>query len=185
MRSIRVEQVGSYDECLSLAEPQSEKFLKKLIGRNDIKAALSKLDKLTQEEARMATTQVLKVTSSVDEKVVSVNERVKVIDDRIAEIIDGSQTLAHIVDQAKRSSSHNLIRPSLDGGDSSIIAGNQLHENLRKWLSPPDPSTNHNTACGAHLKGSSSAVQLTPSDVLLSSSRLWEECTLVRRILLT
>jgi len=136
-----------------LAEPQSEKFLKKLIGRNDIKAALSKLDKLTQEEARMATTQVLKVTSSVDEKVVSVNERVKVIDDRIAEIIDGSQTLAHIVDQAKRSSSHNLIRPSLDGGDSSIIAGNQLHENLRKWLSPPDPSTNHNTACGAHLKG--------------------------------
>jgi len=55
------------------------------------------------------------------------------------------------VDQAKRSPSPNLINP--DAGGSSILAGSQMRENLRKWLSPPDPSTNHNVACGAHLKG--------------------------------
>jgi len=43
-----------------------EKFLKKLLGRNDIEDALKRLDKLTQEEARMATAEVLKITHSVD-----------------------------------------------------------------------------------------------------------------------
>jgi hypothetical protein len=61
------------------------------------------------------------------------------------------QQTADDVDQAKRSSIPNLIRS--DAGASSILAGGQLRANLRKWLSPPDPSTNHNIACGAHLKG--------------------------------
>jgi hypothetical protein len=47
----------------------SEKYLRKLIGRNDIEGALKRLDKLTQEEARMATAEVLKVTHSIDDKV--------------------------------------------------------------------------------------------------------------------
>jgi hypothetical protein len=46
----------------------SEKYLKKLIGRTEIEDALKRLDKLTQEEARMATAQVLKVTHTVDDK---------------------------------------------------------------------------------------------------------------------
>ena len=33
-----------------------------------------------------------------------------------------------------------------------IILENQLRENIHKWLSPPDPSTNHNIACGTHHK---------------------------------
>jgi hypothetical protein len=36
-----------------------EKFLKKLLGRNDVEDALKRLDKLTQEEAKMATAEVL------------------------------------------------------------------------------------------------------------------------------
>ena len=36
-----------------------EKFLKKLLGRNDVEDALKRLDKLTQEEAKMATAKVL------------------------------------------------------------------------------------------------------------------------------
>jgi len=43
--------------------------MKKLRGKSDIEDALRKLDKLTQEEARMATAEVLKVTQKVDEKV--------------------------------------------------------------------------------------------------------------------
>jgi hypothetical protein len=30
---------------------------------------------------------------------------------------------------------------------------NQLRENLRKWLSPPDPSNNHNIACALRHEG--------------------------------
>jgi hypothetical protein len=37
-----------------------ERFLKKVAGRSDIEDALRRLDKLTQEEHRMATAQTLK-----------------------------------------------------------------------------------------------------------------------------
>ena len=43
--------------------------MKRLLGKSDIEDGLKKLDKLTQEEARMATAEVLKVTQRVDEKV--------------------------------------------------------------------------------------------------------------------
>ncbi|KAF8267372.1 hypothetical protein EI94DRAFT_1333036 [Lactarius quietus] len=33
------------------------------------------------------------------------------------------------------------------------VKWNQLRENLRKWVTPPDPSTNHNIACGIHHGG--------------------------------
>ena len=71
----------------------SEKYLRKLIGRADIEDALSRLDKLTQEEARMATTQMLKATRSVDDRVAGVDGKVKAIDGKVAKIIDGTQTI--------------------------------------------------------------------------------------------
>jgi len=37
--------------------------------------------------------------------------------------------------------------------DSIILTGSQLRQDLRRWLSPPDPSTNHNIACNAHYEG--------------------------------
>jgi hypothetical protein len=43
-----------------------EKFLKKLLGRNDVEDALKRLDKLTQEEAKMAAAEVLKITRGMD-----------------------------------------------------------------------------------------------------------------------
>jgi hypothetical protein len=36
-----------------------EKLFKKLLGRNDVEDALKRLDKLTQEETKMATAEVL------------------------------------------------------------------------------------------------------------------------------
>jgi hypothetical protein len=47
------------------------------VGRNVIEEALKRLDTLTQEEARMATAEVLKVTHRVD--------------GRVAVLIDGAQ----------------------------------------------------------------------------------------------
>ena len=51
-----------------MIERRLEKYMKKLIGKTEIEDALKRLDKLTQDEARMATAQVLKVTHTVDDK---------------------------------------------------------------------------------------------------------------------
>jgi hypothetical protein len=54
----------------SLTEWYLEKYTKKLIGRTDIEDVLRRLDKLTQEEARMATAQNLRAhTVTVDDRV--------------------------------------------------------------------------------------------------------------------
>jgi hypothetical protein len=46
-----------------------EKFLKKLAGRTDLEDAVKRLDNLTQEEARMALAEVLKITHNVRDEV--------------------------------------------------------------------------------------------------------------------
>ena len=43
--------------------------MKKLIGNNEIEDALKKLDRLTQEEARMASAQLLKIANAIDSEV--------------------------------------------------------------------------------------------------------------------
>jgi hypothetical protein len=71
-----------------LTEGCSEKFVKKLIGRTEIEDALKRLDKLTQEEARMAAAQNLKATHAVDERVKGVADTVEAIDSRVAGVDD-------------------------------------------------------------------------------------------------
>jgi hypothetical protein len=65
-----------------LTEQCSEKYGKKLIGMADMEDALKRLDKLTQEEARMAIAENMRATHAVDERVASV-------DNKVAEVIDG------------------------------------------------------------------------------------------------
>jgi hypothetical protein len=60
-----------------------ETFLKRLVGRTDIEDALQRLDKLTQEEARMATAEGLKATHGIDSKVEDVGDKVKGVDNKI------------------------------------------------------------------------------------------------------
>jgi hypothetical protein len=59
------------------------------------------------------------------------------------------QQMANDMDESKSLSS-NL--DSTDYGPLLILSGNQLRESTHNWLSPPDPSTNHNIACGTHHK---------------------------------
>jgi len=60
------------------------------------------------------------------------------------------QQTANDVDEVKRWLSLNLINP--DRGALPMLSGNQLRESIHKWLSPQDPSTSHNIACGTHHK---------------------------------
>jgi methyl-accepting chemotaxis protein len=67
----------------------SEKYLKKLIGKTEIEDALKRLDKLTNEEVRMVTAQVLKTMHTVEDRVVRVDDRVTHVDERVARVDEG------------------------------------------------------------------------------------------------
>jgi hypothetical protein len=77
-----------------------EKFLKKLVGRSDIEDALRRLDKLTEEEGRMAAAQGLRATHDVGERVVSIGDDVQDLGDGLEvaiNIMDAVLDGAHLV----------------------------------------------------------------------------------------
>ena len=168
-----------------LADGCLEKYAKKLLRKTEIEDALKKLDRLTQEEARMAAAEHLRLTHTVDKKVeavadtvIVIDNRVAGVDDRVADVVDQvasvddrvvrvDERVAGVVDQVagvddrvqqtatdidemKRLSTFIFIRAGCRA--LLIPLGNQYRENIHKWLSPPDPSTNHNIACGTHHK---------------------------------
>jgi hypothetical protein len=61
------------------------------------------------------------------------------------------QQAANDVDEVKRSLSLSLTAFTSRG--LNILIGKQLRQELWKWLSPPDPSTNHNIARNSHHEG--------------------------------
>ena len=85
--------------------------MKKLIGNNEIEDALKRLDRLTQEEALMASAQLLKIANAidnevgeiavnvlvVDDRVAGVDERVAGVDDKLVAVIDGAQYIFYIL----------------------------------------------------------------------------------------
>ena len=59
--------------CHSLLTGYSEKFFKKLAGKREMEESLERLDRLTQEEARMASAEQLKMLQDVDDKLEQAN----------------------------------------------------------------------------------------------------------------
>ena len=84
------------DDTLPVADKDSEKYLKRLIGRRDLEDALSRLDRLTQEEAWMATAQVLKVAHRVESGVKTVAEQVGMAIQGTALSLLTNEIVAHI-----------------------------------------------------------------------------------------
>ena len=78
---ICVPRIGSSDL-------RPEKYLKKLLGKMDIEDALKRLDKLTQDEVRMATAQLLTLTHGVDNKVTRIDDEVKGVGGKVTRIDD-------------------------------------------------------------------------------------------------
>jgi predicted XRE-type DNA-binding protein len=66
-----------------------EKFLKKIAGITKLEDGLKKLDKMTNEEVRMASAELLQVTHSIDAKVERVDENVRLVEGKVQTIIDG------------------------------------------------------------------------------------------------
>ncbi|KAH9070974.1 hypothetical protein EDB83DRAFT_2313709 [Lactarius deliciosus] len=87
-----------------IKQSRAKKYLRKLAGQTDIEDKVKRLDRLTNEQARMANAQLLKVTHGVDDKLTEVGdgvkgvqgevrvvgEKVKMVDDKLQGIIDAS-----------------------------------------------------------------------------------------------
>jgi len=111
-----------------------------------MKVALKRLDRLTNEEARMASAQVLKSTHVIDVKLTGVDDKVEGVDTQVKNVRGEVQRVNNNVHDVKR---------------------NQLWESLRKWRFPPDPSINHNTACDRQLEGTAERVASSRNGRLL------------------
>ena len=71
-------------------ELRVEKILRKLAGMADLEGALKRLDRLTQEEARMALAEVLKITHNVRDELKVVDDKVQGVDEKVQVVIDGA-----------------------------------------------------------------------------------------------
>jgi hypothetical protein len=71
----------------------SEKYFKKLMGNREIEDSLESLDRLTQEEARMASVEQLKMTHNVDRKVTGVERHVQDVRSGVQDVGDKVQTV--------------------------------------------------------------------------------------------
>jgi hypothetical protein len=100
----------SCTDTLPLIELPTERFLKKVAGKLDVEDALKRLDRLTNDEARMATAQALKATRHV-------GDIVRGVDGKVAEVIDG--TLNTPSQSPKGSYPHPPRREGSDGDDST------------------------------------------------------------------
>ena len=81
----------------SLADSYLERYLKKLVGNRDIEDSLERLDRLTQEEARMASAVLLKMTQSVDDKVIAVDDRVKSVEGKVQDVHFDVKEVGHMI----------------------------------------------------------------------------------------
>jgi hypothetical protein len=179
----------------------------------DLEDALKKLDRLTQEEARMAHAEVLRITHSIREEVKivdgkvervedkvedvgdkvdevgdkvggkvdevgnKVGEKVQCVDEKVQVVIDGARDLSSQLKYILTSilsagrQAKLIIQQTANGIDEikcsclptnlavpycsrlKLLTGNQWKQLLRTWLSPADPSTNHNIARKAQHMG--------------------------------
>jgi hypothetical protein len=107
-----------------MTEMFSVKRINKLNGQPNIERALKKLNQLTQEEARMATAQVLKVAHAVDEGVRGVTDEVLGVDNRVARVDDRvagvDARVASVDDRLK--SVDDKVAAVIDGADNIFLS---------------------------------------------------------------
>ncbi|KAH9022195.1 hypothetical protein EDB85DRAFT_379005 [Lactarius pseudohatsudake] len=137
-----------------IRQGRTMRYLKKLIGRKDVEDALQRLDQLTQEEARMAAVEALTMSRGIDERVRSIENKVGSV---TKDVKENGVAIQQVVNQV------------------SDLNRNELRMKLRKWIAPPDPSVNYNTASDTHHEGTAAwcTEGNTLADWKASGSLIW------------
>ena len=115
---------------------RSEIYFGKLLGRTDIEDALKTLESLIQEVIRMATTPVTKTTGAHPHRLVT----------HVTTILCPFRCQGSQFCYSERYKLFVICYFYRLRCEHSNSVSGKLPD-VRKWFSPPDPSTNHNTAC--------------------------------------
>ena len=166
------DRVAGIDDRVAGVDNRVAGFDDRVAGVDDRVAGVD--DRVAGVDERVAS--VDNRVEAVEVRVAGVDETVKAVEDKVAVAIDGAQPSSighqeiifnphvsrgktgkgcHTTDRKQYGSSETFVIciNSYSGcAYSRILIGNQLRQDLLRWLSPPDPSTNHNIACGAHHK---------------------------------
>jgi DNA repair ATPase RecN len=105
----------------------SEKYFRKLAGSTDIEDSLQRLDELTQEEARMASAEQLKVTNGVDAKVIGVDDKVKGVEEKVDDVHGDVQDIGNHV-QDVGNEVRSVERRVQDVHDDVQYVGNMVQD---------------------------------------------------------
>jgi len=111
------------------------KLMKKAWGEKEVEAVLHRLDRLTQDEARTTAAQTLEVVYGLVQNMRMIMDDGKVSADGIQKALEMMQDIANEMNKSQR---ERLLRDA------------------RKWLAPPDPWENHNSARESHYGDTSS-----------------------------
>ena len=117
---------GRFSELMScilpfLPDGCLEKYFMKLTGNRDIEDSLERLDKLTEEEARVAAAELLKMTHSVDGKVIGVDDRVRGVVVQVQDVRGDVQDVRCDVQDARDDLRDvgNMVQDKLDQANRS------------------------------------------------------------------
>ncbi|KAI9453313.1 hypothetical protein BJY52DRAFT_1189677 [Lactarius psammicola] len=99
----------------------AEQFAKRLLRDSEIESIMRRLDRLTQDEARMMDAHILEVVYGLMNNMKTVMDGGDVYTSAIRKTLVTIQDMVNEINKMNR---------------------DRLHENSRSWLSPPDPSEN-------------------------------------------
>ena len=116
----------------------TEKFFRKLAGMADLEDALNKLDRLTQEEVRIANAEVFRITQSIRDgvkvvggKIKDIGDKVEGVGDKVEEVGDKVEDVGNkvedVADQVK----------CVDDRVQVVIDGTRLRPGNRKCMLMP------------------------------------------------
>jgi hypothetical protein len=170
--------------------------LKKLTGNTDIEDSLERLDQLTQEEARMASAELLKMTHSVDDRVKSVegkvedvrsdvhdvgnkvegrvqdvDHKVQSIDSDIKCISSGIQGVDDKLDQVNRSLFFQtlVVIPRAQTGSQGTSSEIVSYDGFRPRIHPSTITSHAKPITTAQLNGFSKEIDLIGGNLLAPS----------------
>ncbi|KAF8260389.1 hypothetical protein EI94DRAFT_910452 [Lactarius quietus] len=106
-----------------------KRFAKKLLGDSEIETILKRLDRLTQDEARMTVAQTLAIVHGLLDNMKVVMDGGEASTSTIRRTLATMQEVANGINKMKR---------------------DQMQKDARSWISPPDPSKNHVIARRIH-----------------------------------
>ena len=141
----------------------------RLAGRTDLEDALKKLDRLTQEEARMAAAENLRVTHSIRDEVKVVDGRVERVEDKVEDVGDKVQCVGEkvqvVIDGAWGMSDQLPMPPNIftSDGKQATVAAKEAKLILQQTASGVDEikcswSYNHiiaRSSCSNYSQGTS------------------------------